>query len=76
MSISAEDVAARIEVCGPCNCENCEQARRDAALVRSLERIRVAANTAYKMRGVYDQQRERWNDLGMALDAHRKEFGS
>jgi hypothetical protein len=55
MSITAEDVATYAEATGWDDV---------AALVRSLERIRVAAESGEAM-VIYE-----------ALDAHRKEFGS
>ena len=61
MTITAEDVARRAAWSGW---------ETDAALVRSLERIRVAAEAA----ATFPETQLPF--LIEALDAHRKEFGS
>lgn len=71
MSISAEDLATDFDT--TCDCNICDKSRRKAAFIRSLERIRVAAEY---LRVNQLQTPAQFRALFEALDAHRKEFGS
>jgi hypothetical protein len=79
MTITAEDVAAAIDEGGWKYDASIEWEARAAALVRSLERIRVAAEAVKQARYDHGAAGDLWPALGSlenALNAHRKEFGS